>query len=106
MEIPEKIKVAGHWVEVKRDYKYKERGDLLGQAKYSGNTITLIERREGTVDEVAESSEAENFLHEMFHHVNCKYNNNDLKEEQVGRLAVGLFQVLRDNKLKFWVDDV
>ena len=99
MKIPNKLKIGGHIVKVLKDYKFIERSDIVGQAIYCQNEIRLCSQTE--MGPIAEGVVAANFLHEIFHHVCERYNGEQLPEEVVVRVSEGLFQVLRDNKLRF-----
>jgi predicted SprT family Zn-dependent metalloprotease len=102
MKIPKKIKVAGHWIDVKFPHVFTERGDIKGLAGLNVNKIYLEEKCNG--EAYPESRVAEVFLHEMLHFVLQASTGQGMLGEDEGMhtvFASVLFQVLRDNKLNF-----
>jgi hypothetical protein len=70
----------------------------LGLADYTHDEISLVKTYQGK--KLKESKRAEIFLHEIFHQISDKYGL-ELNEKLTKPLAMGLFQVLRDNDLDF-----
>lgn len=98
MKIPNRIKVAGHLILIKKSKMFKASPGVLGLAYMPGNQIHLSNTFDG--ESLPEATKSEVFLHEIIHHISDKYYVG-LREKQVGQLASGLFQVIRDNKLDF-----
>jgi len=98
VKIPKRIKIAGHWVGVRRKRKVDKNEDSLGYAKYTHDEIELA--TSFLKKPIPESKCAEIFLHEIIHHVLDKYSVN-MREKDVHLMSAGLFQVIRDNKLDF-----
>jgi len=92
------VKVGGFIYKVDYPYAFKERGDLSGQANLTGLTIRVCDRDAGG-ELYAKEKLAEIILHEILHCVDNIYNSNSLEDDQVHRLANGLYQVLKDNDL-------
>jgi len=97
MNIPNKIKVGGHEYKVLKDYKFVERVDAHGQTDHILLEIRLCE--EDMAGKFSQSKVECNFIHELIHAVDNTYNGNKLEEDTVTRLAEGLYQVLKDNKI-------
>lgn len=101
MKIPKRLKIGGHYVQVKncRDIVSDDgRVKYLGKSFTSENLIVLAHEYDGR--ELPKSTVDETFLHEIVHVVETNAGLN-LKEGQVNALASGLYQVLKDNKLSF-----
>ena len=97
MRLPKKVKIAGHTYKVIYPYKFKgkEKG-ILGQCVYNQSIIRIIDKdRWGC--KLSASRSQQILLHEILHAINCHYNNYRLKEEDVERIAEGIYQVLKDN---------
>lgn len=94
MEIPNKIKVGGHDVKVETNVKF----DSPQSAGYSNLSEAIIRISEG----MSPDSVAQTFLHEILHLVERVYCPTKVKEEVIEQLSEGLYQVLKDNRLKFW----
>ncbi len=97
MKIPDHLTVGGHLYKVLRDYKFKERQDIHGQTDHTALEIRLCES--DLAGKFATSKIECNFIHELIHAVDNTYNNAALKEEDVVRLAEGLYQVLKVNDM-------
>jgi hypothetical protein len=98
MKIPNKLKVGGHTYTILKNYHFKERGDLLGQADHTLLEIRLA-KYEGGGNKISSTKREEVFIHEILHTINEVYNSGKLEEETIQRLSYGLHQVLKDNKL-------
>lgn len=86
MNIPKKIRIAGIIYDVRFDEI--EIKDLRGRTDFSKQLILL---HPGKVDAVAQT-----FLHEIIHCI-----NNELGEVTVDSIAVGIYQVIKDNPKLF-----
>ncbi len=101
MKIPKRIKVAGHVIRVKFVTRLKSNAgkeEFYGKSSHNRNEVIIA--RKNFNDRLAEEHIASTFLHEVIHQVDNKYNVK-LSEKQTTNLEIGLFQVLRDNKLNF-----
>lgn len=97
MKIPTKLKVGGHIYTVIQNYKFKEIIDAHGQTDHSNTEIRLC--KEDKAGQLSRSKYECNFIHELLHVIDNTYNSANLKEEDVVRLAEGLYQVLTDNRM-------
>lgn len=98
MRIPKQLKVGGHWYKIIYPYSFRERTDRMGHCDYAMQEIVISESDNNGV-KVPQSKTKETFLHEILHAVDWVYNADSLKEEDIDRMAEGLYQVLSDNKL-------
>ena len=99
MRIPERVNVAGHIVRVEcRDYVDRKNKLCVGRAFNMSKHIILGRFHDGR--RICKSETEESFIHELLHHIDYKYNVK-LKESQVNALASGIYQVFKDNKLRF-----
>ena len=99
MKIPRKLNISGQTVKVvQKRYLNKDIKNQIGKATFTANCIELSKKCMD--DHVDEQYMAATLLHEIIHHLDDKLSMG-LKEAQVDRLAVGLYHVLKDNKLKF-----
>lgn len=95
--IPKKVKVAGFIVPVRMVNKIE--GGYLGSSYYQGNKIVLA-KRDGYNCKISSQPMHETLCHEIVHQISVRYNVG-LSEREVKKLSTGLYQVLKDNKLKF-----
>ncbi len=95
MIIPDNLTVGGHNYKVLRDYMFREREDIDGQADQTFQEIRLAERGIGGV--FNRTLIEQNFMHELLHCVDNVYNAQKLEEETVTRISQGLYQVLKVN---------
>jgi len=93
MDIPNKIKVGGHVI----DIKMLQSKHICGPGMY--NDFHQLISLEKDVD-TKESNVAETFLHEIIEAIKIK-NNLDIDHTHLTVLSEGLFQVIRDNALNF-----
>jgi len=87
MRIPKYIKGFGFKYPVTQKKNYR----CLGMINHRYGKIVL---EKSVFHEKKESS----LLHEILHMVNCE-SNARMDEEQVDKIATGLYQVLKDNNL-------
>jgi len=97
MKIPAQIKIGGHIYQVVYPYVFKERFDRAGSTDGDACRILISNKCDGL--EMPQSRIEEIFIHEVLHAVDSIYNGGKLEEEDVKRLAEGLYQVLSDNNL-------
>ena len=108
MKIPERLKIGGHWYEVKYPYHFLERDGMVGQQDWHLKEIRIGDT-DGCGNQAAESRIAVTLIHEILHA--CDYiTGHRMFEEKEGEnklegLSEVLFQVLRDNDLNFRVND-
>ena len=98
MRIPDRVKIGGVDVGVIKEPSIDEDERYLGLADCVGNKIYLATHNKGR--RVCPHQAAIVFLHEIIHHVSDQ-GGVGLKERQVQAVAAGLYQVLKDNKLRF-----
>lgn len=94
MNIPKKLKVLGHWYSVELTRK-KQMNGLCGSFNVGYKLIRITE-------EMPESITAETLLHEVIELI-AAILELDMEHKQVSAMSEVLFQVLRDNDLKFGV---
>ena len=101
MKIPKTVKIAGYEFKVKYPWKQKNQS-WAAEIDHDQQIIRISNKRpDGKKKAVAGINET--FLHELIHGVNRLYlsNRRQLKEDQVEQISEGIFQVLKDNKLRF-----
>ena len=89
IKIPDKLKIGGFDYTIEQNTTFKQEG-LAGEACHDELKIKLDVNSVGQFKDMS-------FIHELFHCIDCYYNNNSLKEEVIARLSNGLYQVLKDN---------
>lgn len=98
MKIPSHVKIGPH------DYSVFQDKDGDGDSKFMGTTennlCKIHVRLELDGEIVPESQVTDTFLHEILHVIDLLYDL-DLREAQIGALAVAILTILRDNKLDF-----
>jgi len=98
MKIPSKVKVGGFIYKVIPNYKFKEIFDNLAQGDPNSLEIRIKYFDSGG-EKLNQQKIEEMFLHEIVHCINEVYNSNKIDEDTITRLTMGLYQVLKDNKL-------
>lgn len=104
MIIPSKINIAGHDVDVDVEPMALD-SDMeqnMGLAHKIQDKIRIAQNCKGVG--VSIDNQGETFLHEIIHIVADKWDTR-VSEKQVTVLATGLYQVLKDNKLKFFDEE-
>ena len=94
MNIPDKIKVGGHWIEVRKELHGRDMTDGMAQHH---SWYDLIKIR---MDDTSESKQAECLLHEIFEDMNKRFELN-LSHQSLTTLSEVLFQTIRDSDLDF-----
>jgi len=91
MKIPKTVKICG------LDYNVNLTDDLYKKGTVGGHNVNelTISLQKGVSQQFLEQT----FVHECLHAIDYHYNNDGLKEEEVDRLANGIYQFLNDNKL-------
>lgn len=104
MKIPDKLKIGGHIYKVIYPYIFNERYDRWADSDDALKVIQISEVDGGAVKR-AESAIAVTFLHEILHAVDHLTGHQIFAraegEKKIEALSEALFQVLRDNKLRF-----
>jgi len=104
MKIPNKLKIGGHEYQIAYPYIFTERFDRWGDCDNAVKTIRVMEV-DGSGTKRAESAIAVTFLHEILHAIDHLTGHEQFfgpdGEKRIEALSEGLFQVLRDNKLRF-----
>uniref|UniRef100_A0A6M3J1P9 Uncharacterized protein n=1 Tax=viral metagenome TaxID=1070528 RepID=A0A6M3J1P9_9ZZZZ len=93
MEIPEKIKLGGHEIQI----RFETTKTVGGAGEYNHYHQLIRLRKE---PDTPEDAEAEAFLHEIFEAIKL-FNNIELPHVSLTVLSEALFQVIRDNDLDF-----
>lgn len=102
MRIPGSLRIMGHDVDVLYPYVFTERDDCHGLASPDTDKVMLASQTNG--EPLTEAKIAENFLHEIGHHVswivtgNLRLGEDEPKHAMIFRL---LFAIIRDNDLDF-----
>lgn len=99
--LKQRVVIAGHPIKVKvREYAVPEKKDYAGTTAYYGDYIHLSRKDpRGRLYSPAFMDEC--FLHELMHQVEARYECF-IPEKKLKMMSIGLYQVLRDNRLKFW----
>ena len=109
MKIPKKLKIGGHAYRVVYPYSFTERGDRNGSHDFDALEIRIDNKDGWSHKENPESRVAVTFLHEILHACDAVTGggifSGDDSENKVERLSESLFQVLRDNGLRFDLKD-
>jgi Zn-dependent peptidase ImmA (M78 family) len=92
--IPQTVKVAGITYHTKEVDNLSYDHNLYGQVTYAN---TLIKIDSGLSEEKKEQV----FVHELFHAILHEAGYDEHDEEMVRRVANVLYQVLKDNELRF-----
>lgn len=90
MDIKDKYKIGGHWINVEEKNE-KDGYDKQGTNFRWGNKI-LIQ------SDLAQSKKESNLLHEIIHEIDGQMDV-DLSEKQVSILSEGIYAFLIDNDL-------
>ena len=101
MNIPKKIKIGGHWVEIKYPYIFQERFDRFGQCD-DPKKIIYITDKDGNGEKRANSSIIVTFIHEILHeldyHTGWEIFSGEDGEKKVEGLSEAIYMFLIDNK--------
>ena len=106
MKIPELIKVGGMLIKIfypteQTTYKNEKGEDAQadGSILMSMGEIHIANKsKENNI--YVEDYIGQIFMHELLHAINYVYNSDALPEDEIERLSQGLYQVLKDNKIK------
>jgi len=98
MKIPKKLRVGGVEYDVEVGYQFNEREDRSGHADEENLEIKICDSGLNG-KKFAQAHIEDIFIHEMLHCIDRRYNSGALEEDVVQRLACGLYQVLKENKL-------
>ena len=101
MKIPKLVRIAGHDYRVKYPYLFKKY-EWSAEVNHNRHEIKIASHASKT-EKKARSEVEESLLHEILHTVNCRYLpvKQRLCEAQIHQMSQGLYQVLKDNKIKF-----
>ena len=97
MRIPKIARIAGHNYKVVWDDKKLSEEKLIGDINNDFKEIRLCKYYRGSKRARAQTELERTLFHEMFHGVDCHFNNDSLSEKAIDRLSNGLYQVLSDN---------
>ena len=95
MRVPKKVRVAGHDYKVQYDTNRLVESGFAGDVHHGTHVISLSKKCTDNT-KASPSYIEETFVHEVLHCVDTQYNHKQLTEEQVVRLATGLYQVGKD----------
>ena len=76
MQIPKRFKLLGHTIEVEYDPMLDGRNGILGEARYTSNTIALQPNTD--TYKRPDSQQEHVFLHELTHHILNEMNEHEL----------------------------
>ncbi len=101
MKIPKKVKIAGHDYRVEYPYMFKDY-EFSAEVDHDTHVIRIAGHSSNKSKKVHSEVEL-NLLHELLHSVNSRYlpRKNRLYEGQIEQMSVGLYQVLKENKVRF-----
>ena len=90
VKIPQRIKVAGHWLEIQLEEGLSYRHKKLGQCDIE-NLVIYIEKS------IPPSLQSHTLVHELLHAISDQFvGANAFSEETVGQLATGVWTMLSD----------
>lgn len=94
--IPEKVKVVGidYKVEYKPVVKIYGSKDYTGSCNFDESIIQIL-------DELSDDKKEQTFIHELVHAIFKEAGYDEQDEDMVNRLGIVLYQVLKDNDLRF-----
>ena len=108
MKIPERLKVGGHWYKIVCPHGFTERGDRNADHDPGMKTIRIDVFDSWSHQKKPDSSIAVSFLHELLHACDFQTGNrlfiDQDGEAKIEAFSEALYQVLHDNKLKFFDD--
>ena len=93
MNIPDKLKIGGHSISIIFDTS----AGLSNPGEFNGYHQQIRLRKE---NDTPEDAIAEAYLHEIIEAIK-HFNNLSLSHGDLTVISEGLFQVFRDNKLRF-----
>lgn len=100
MKFPRVVEICGHSVSVKmRERFVADKHNVYGRSRLCQDEI-IIARRDKYRNKISNDWKGNTFLHEIMHHINDKLEVG-LSEKEVGRISDGLYQTLKDNKIRF-----
>lgn len=94
MPIPLQVNVAGIEYTVQYQEGLLKTHNLMGQVLYPESTIEID-------SSMSQSKKEQVFVHELVHAMFNEAGYEEQDEEMVNRLAIVLYQVLKQNDLKF-----
>ena len=94
MPIPLQVNVAGVDYKVQYQEGMLKTHNLMGQVLYAETTIDIE-------PSMSESKKEQVFVHELVHAIFNEAGYDEQDEEMVNRLSIVLYQVLKQNDLKF-----
>lgn len=94
MPIPLQVNVAGIDYTVQYQDGMMKNYSLLGQVLYAESTIDID-------SSMSQSKKEQVFIHELVHAIFNEAGYDEQDEEMVNRLSIILYQVLKQNDLKF-----
>lgn len=101
MKIPKKIKIGGHWWNVKHPYSFTERYDRFAQCDET-RKIIMVSGTDGNGNPRAESSVKVSFIHEVLHAIHYLMGRQlfpeDKEESIIEALSEVIYQIIVDNK--------
>lgn len=94
MPIPLQVNVAGVDYKVQYQEGMLKTHNLMGQVLYAETTIDIE-------PSMSESKKEQVFVHELVHAMLNEAGYDEQDEDMVNRLSIVLYQVLKQNDLKF-----
>lgn len=91
MKLPKKLKIGGHLYTVDTS---KELPGLDGELVKKENTIRICKT-------LPKNQQDATLIHEILHALNAVFNDKEISHMVLDSIAEQLYQVLKDNKLKF-----
>jgi len=96
MKIPQKIKIGGHYFEVIKSKELMTESGRHGDCIFNTNKIEINDNAKPDIMGAV-------LLHEILEALDYMYELG-LEHNKIKTLEVGLYQVLKDNKFKFYDD--
>lgn len=92
--IPKKVKIAGIEYAVSEIEHFQRDNELLGQILYTHGIIKID-------SSIANDRKEQVFVHEMLHGIFFEAGIEEQDEDIINRVAIVLYQVLKDNKFEY-----
>lgn len=92
--LPSKVNVAGIEYKVKETLGLEQKHGLMGHVMYSTSEIEIDDR-------LSKERKEQVFVHELLHACFYEAGFNEQEEDMVNRVSAVLYQVLKDNDIRF-----
>jgi hypothetical protein len=99
--LPKKLNICGHDIEVRHIKRFVgTRRNTYGRSNHPKDRI-IIAKSDKWKNKLSRDWQMGTFLHEILHQIDDKKDAR-LRENQINKMSDGLYQTLKDNKLRFY----